>query len=207
MPNHPVDRSFVDASSQWLRTYYFMRAAVSLGWITLAATLGKDAPALAAILLVAYPAWDAFANYLDAQKNGGLRSNLSQALNLVVSVITALAVAAALGVGKSAVITVFGAWASLSGLLQLVTALRRWKSYGAQWPMVLSGAQSALAGLFFLKMAGAATPPAILVVAPYAAFGAFYFLLSAIWLTIRNIGKRSEPIANSVSAPRPEADV
>ena len=177
--NHPP----VQSSSQWLRTYYFARAGVSGAWV--AAAVGASAPLVAAILLVAYPAWDALANYLDARRSGGLRSNLSQTLNLVVSLITAAGVAVALGRSMNAAIAVFGAWAVLSGLFQLLTALRRWKLYGAQWVMILSGAQSALAGLFFFKMAAAATPPTILAVAPYAAFGAFYFLVSAIWLTVK----------------------
>jgi hypothetical protein len=84
----------------------------------------------------------------------------------------------------NAVFVVFGAWATLSGLFQLSTAVRRWKS-GAQWVMILSGAQSALAGVFFILMARAATPPDISSIAGYAALGAFYFALSGIWLTVK----------------------
>ena len=67
----------------------------------------------------------------------------------------------------------------------MVVGVRRWRSYGAQWAMVLSGAQSALAGAFFLKQATGPATPSIAVVAPYAAFGAFYFLVSAIWLAVK----------------------
>ena len=84
------------------------------------------------------------------------------------------------------VVGLFGAWAIVAGLLQLVTGLRRWKSFGAQWTMVLSGAQSALAGGFFIKQSIAATVHGIADVAPYAGFGAFYFLVSALWLTVRH---------------------
>ena len=184
------------SSGDWLRSYYFTRAAVSVGWIALALTVGRTSPAITAVLLVAYPAWDALANYLDAQKSGGLRSNLSQSLNLAVSVITAIAVAVALGFGMNAVFVVFGAWATLSGLFQLATAVRRWKSAGAQWVMILSGAQSALAGVFFILMARAATPPDISSIAGYAGLGAFYFLLSAIWLTVKMARSRPSAVAN-----------
>jgi hypothetical protein len=51
--------------------------------------------------------------------------------------------------------------------------------------MILSGAQSALAGVFFVKMAGGPAVDVLTTVAPYAAFGAFYFLVSALWLTVR----------------------
>lgn len=185
MKSQPISPSFAQSPSNWLRTYYFIRAGVSVGWIALAFWIGRGNPTTAAVLLVAYPAWDALANYFDAQKNGGLRSNLSQYFNLLVSVMTAIAVAVALGIGMNAVFVVFGVWATLSGLFQLFTAARRWKSAGAQWVMILSGAQSALAGVFFILMARAATPPEITSIAGYAAFGAFYFLLSAIWLTVK----------------------
>jgi uncharacterized membrane protein HdeD (DUF308 family) len=81
------------------------------------------------------------------------------------------------------VLGVFGAWAILSGLLQLGTALRRWKSHGAQWAMILSGAQSALAGAFFISQAQLPAQPSIATVAGYAGFGAFYFLVSALSLS------------------------
>jgi len=184
MQNLSNNQLSIPPSIAWLRTYYFTRAAVSIIWIALAVSIGRGNPAIAAVLLVAYPAWDALANYLDARNSGGLRSNLSQCLNLVVSLLTAIAVAIALGVSMNAVFVVFGAWATLSGLFQLVTAARRWKAIGAQWVMILSGAQSALAGVFFILMARAATPPDITSIAGYAGLGAFYFLLSAVWLTV-----------------------
>jgi hypothetical protein len=49
--------------------------------------------------------------------------------------------------------------------------------------MILSGMQSILAGGFMLKMAGGSELVGIANIAPYAAFGAFYFLVSAVWLT------------------------
>ncbi|MCR0982811.1 hypothetical protein [Roseomonas populi] len=72
----------------------------------------------------------------------------------------------------------------LAGLFQLVTVVRRWASYGAQWAMILSGAQSALAGPFFVRVAGDTDPISIVNVALYTAFGAFYFLVSTIWVTV-----------------------
>jgi hypothetical protein len=50
--------------------------------------------------------------------------------------------------------------------------------------MVLSGAQSALAGAFFIVQAQSPTPPALANIAGYAGFGAFYFLISALSLSI-----------------------
>jgi hypothetical protein len=51
--------------------------------------------------------------------------------------------------------------------------------------MILSGAQSALAGGYMISRSIGTVAPTILDVAPYAGFGAFYFLLSAIWLVAR----------------------
>ncbi|MER8846246.1 MULTISPECIES: DUF308 domain-containing protein [Mesorhizobium] len=176
------------AASQWLKSYYFLRAGFSVAWVAAAFTLGKSAPPVSALLLVAYPLWDAIANILDALRSGGLKANPSQALNAAVSTITAIAVVIALEQGPHAVLGVFGAWAVLSGLFQLATGVRRWRA-GAQWAMVLSGAQSALAGGFFIKQAIGTATPGITDIAPYAAFGAFYFLVSAVWLAVTQTRK------------------
>ncbi|TGD99350.1 DUF308 domain-containing protein [Methylobacterium nonmethylotrophicum] len=172
------------ATTRWLTSYAFARAGVAAVWVAAALTIGRSSPPAAAALLVAYPAWDAAANLVDARRSGGLARNPSQAVNVAVSAVTALTAALALGRGPHAVLAVFGAWAILSGLLQLATGLRRW-SIGAQWAMILSGAQSALAGAFFIVKANGDAIPGIVDVAPYAAFGAFYFLVSAVWLTAR----------------------
>ena len=181
--------------NDWLKTYYYLRFAVSAVWVTLAFTIGKNMLPLAAAMLVAYPGWDAIANYLDASRSGGLAKNKSQMLNFVVSIVTAVAVASTLGHGMHDVLKVFGIWASLSGLFQLVTGVRRWKSYGAQWAMILSGAQSGLAGVFMLKQAAGVEAVGIANIAPYAAFGAFYFLVSAVSLTVSDARRRSRAIA------------
>ncbi|MBB3648687.1 uncharacterized membrane protein HdeD (DUF308 family) [Rhizobium sp. BK619] len=169
--------------SNWLRSYYFTRAAFSVVWIAAAIALAGQ-PSAAAFLLVIYPLWDALANLVDARANGGLQANPSQTLNVAVSSVTSLAVVIALGVSSYAVLAVFGAWAILSGLLQLYTGVRRWRTEGAQWVMILSGAQSALAGGFMIGRSLGAAPPTILDIVPYAGFGAFYFLLSSIWLVV-----------------------
>jgi len=169
---------------QWLKRYYFIRAAFSVVWVGLALAIGTKEPGIATLLLIVYPAWDAIANWLDAASSGGLASNPTQRLNVVVSAVTALGVALAAKAGIGAVIAVIGAWAIASGLLQLSTAIRRWKTHGAQWAMVLSGAQSALAGGLFVAQSRGATPPSIANIAGYAGVGALYFMISGIWLVV-----------------------
>jgi uncharacterized membrane protein HdeD (DUF308 family) len=171
-------------ASRWLQVYYFILAAVSAAWVAAAITVGATVPPIASALLLAYPAWDAIANIADAQCSGGLRANPSQAINAAISMITTIAVLFALAQSPHTVLAVFGVWAALSGLLQLVTAIRRRKT-GAQWAMILSGAQSTLAGGFFISAAVRTGDPGINDIAPYAAFGAFYFLVAAVWLTVK----------------------
>ena len=180
---------------QWLKLYYFTRAAFSVVWVVAAFAVGQSSAVTAGLLLAAYPAWDAAANFLDASRSGGLNQNRTQALNVLVSLATTIAVILALQISMNWVLGVFGAWAILSGLLQLGTAIRRWSSFGAQWAMVLSGGQSALAGGFFIFQATMPASPSIANVAGYAAVGALYFLVSAIWLTVsawRQRAKRAQ---------------
>jgi uncharacterized membrane protein HdeD (DUF308 family) len=176
----------------WLKRYYFTRTAFSLIWVALAFFVAHSPVSIAALLIV-YPAWDALANYIDMSRSGGMAANRTQAINGVVSIVTTLAVIVALRVSMNWVLGVFGAWAIVAGLLQLGTAVRRWKHAGAQWAMVLSGAQSALAGAFFIVQAQAATPSAITRVAGYATVGAIYFLVSAVWLSVGQLRRKNAP--------------
>jgi hypothetical protein len=179
IPLTPADESL------WLKQYYLARGAFSVAWVVAALTIGGQSPAGAGLLII-YPLWDAAANYVDGSRNGGLGSNRTQAFNVAVSLLVTLAVIFALTKNMNWVIGVIGVWAFFSGLLQLATAIRRWKTNGGQWVMILSGAQSALAGVFMLFQARMPAPPSIANVAGYAGFGAFYFLLSAVWLTVKD---------------------
>lgn len=183
MAHHQLNLVRADRE-RWLKQYYFIRAAFSVVWVVAAFAVGPSSAAIAGALLVLYPAWDAAANFVDGLRSGGLAQNRTQALNVLVSLATAVAVLIALQMSMNRVLGVFGAWAILSGLLQLGTAIRRWSSFGAQWAMVLSGGQSALAGGFFIFQATTPMSPTIANVAGYAAVGAIYFLVSAIWLTV-----------------------
>jgi hypothetical protein len=184
--------TIIDHAAQegWLKSYYFTRAVFSIAWVLAALGLGRQSPSIGAALLVLYPAWDALANLVDGARSGGLGKNRSQAVNVIVSLAVAAGVAIALP-DMHRVLAVFGAWAILSGLLQLGAALGRWKTSGAQWAMGLSGAQSALAGAFFIFQSGQAAMPSIATVIGYAGFGAFYFLVSALWLSAGALRRKS----------------
>lgn len=181
--NQSPDRTSPPANEPWLKRYYFIRAGFSVAWIIAVLAVAQHSAAASAVLLVCYPAWDAMANFIDSRRSGGLLANRTQLLNVVVSVAVALALAVTWP-EMHRILGVFGAWAILSGLLQLGTALRRWKHHGAQWPMALSGAQSALAGAFFIVQAQTPAVPSVASLVGYAGFGAFYFLASGLSLTV-----------------------
>ncbi|MCW1430123.1 DUF308 domain-containing protein [Novosphingobium sp. JCM 18896] len=189
--NQDTTRSQSDRS--WLKRYYAVRALFSFAWVALAFTLGRSLPGFGSVLLAIYPTWDSLANFYDAKRSGGLRANPTQTGNMATSAAVALAVGLFAPTDPHAAIGVIGGWATLSGLLQLATAVRRWRGASAQWPMILSGAQSTLAGGAFVKLAGNATAhPGAVDVAPYAAFGAFYFLVSTISLIVSDL-RHSNP--------------
>ena len=196
---HHTDAA-VDA---WLRRYYFTRAAFSIAWVIAAVALNHTTSSVViAALLLVYPAWDCVANIVDARRNGGFLDNPTQSINAFASAATTAAVAITLNMTMNAVIGVFGVWAALSGLMQLATGIRRWKTAGAQWAMIISGAQSTFAGTHFLQTANAPTIRHVSDIAPYAAFGAFYFLLAALALTVtrlRHHTNTATPTTPSVS--------
>ena len=180
----------------WLRTLYLGRAAFSLAWVALALAVGKTSPAVATGLLIVYPAWDAFANLLDIRMTGGVQANRTQALNLWISALVAVAVAVSAAAGLHVDLLLMGLWAVLSGLLQLATAVRRRRGDRSQWTMMLSGAQSAVAGTFFITQQGGPAP-VIQAIAGYAAVGAVYFLISGLVLVLRKRGGEAAARAGS----------
>ncbi|WCK69111.1 DUF308 domain-containing protein [Agrobacterium tumefaciens] len=193
MSNNQTSRA-PRGNDQWLKQYYFTRAAFSVLWVAAALTAGRHSFAVAAALLIIYPAWDAIANVIDAARSGGLAANRSQAINVAASSVMTIAVILALTMNMNWVLGAFGLWAIFSGLLQLGTAVRRWRTSGGQWAMILSGGQSSLVGALFIFQAQMPQEPPISTVAGYAGVGAFYFLVSATWLSIVLSRRSTQPI-------------
>jgi uncharacterized membrane protein HdeD (DUF308 family) len=142
-----------------------------------------DAPsAIAAALLVAYPLWDAIATVLELRIAGSSRAlDRVRVGNVVLSVVAAVAMVIAVFSTIKATLIVFGVWALISGAIQLTLAIRRRRTVGAQWPMMLSGAISILAGINFAARSGSASS-GLSNVAGYSAFGAFWFLIAVVAL-------------------------
>ena len=173
--------SDAEATANSLMKLYFMRAAFSIIWVIAVSTLAKTNLAIAAILFIIYPAWDVIATYLDIKANPPGADKVPQYINVLISIAATIGVLLALQLGIIEAIIVFGIWAIATGLVQLILGLRRRKQLGGQWPMIISGGQSMLAGVVFIATAHKPNQ-GINSLAGYAAFGAFYFLLAAFRL-------------------------
>jgi len=184
--NFSVSSQAVEIASA-LRTLYITRVAFSVLWILLVVTVAKTNNTLANILFIIYPVWDVVATFFDIKANAQAVKKTPQYVNVGIGILTTIAVIIALQSGIPQALMVFGLWAILTGLIQLILGLRRRKHFEGQWPMIISGAQSMLAGGFII--ATAQTPnQGVASLAGYSAFGAFYFALAAFRLskTIKN---------------------
>lgn len=132
-------------------------------------------------LTVAYGVLDAVATFFDIKANPPGVNKTPQYLNVGISFLTTIAVIIALQKGIPEALIVFGVWAFGTGLLQLFLGLRRRKQFGGQWPMILSGGQSMAAGIIFIIKSHKPNQ-GLSTLGGYAAVGAIYFLLSAIWM-------------------------
>jgi uncharacterized membrane protein HdeD (DUF308 family) len=173
-----------------LRSLYLIRVAFSLIWVVLVFTTSaslksNDAPtALAAVLLVIYPLWDAAATLLERRLAGTGSTSRISAVNVALGLAATIGMIVAVFATIGTTLLAFGAWALVSGAIQLVTAIRRQRAVGAQWPMIISGGLSVLAGASFAAMSGSASS-GLSTIAGYSAFGAFWFLVAAVILGLR----------------------
>ncbi|MFD6193404.1 hypothetical protein [Streptomyces sp. NPDC060275] len=164
-----------------LRKLYFLRFAFAAVWAALLFTTADALGPLSTALLLIYPLFDVAAAVVDvrsARANGGPAAPLYA--NIAISSLTVLALALAATSGIPAVLRVWGAWAVAAGIVQLVTGAVR-RRLGGQWPMIVSGALSTLAGLSFVTQAGA-DDPSLNSLAGYAFLGGVFFLASALRL-------------------------
>jgi len=179
--NTENDGSAVEIAKS-LRKLYFTRAIFSIIWVILVAMFSKKSVEIATLLLIIYPAWDVIGTLIDIRANQGKSSKVPQYVNAVISIITTIAVGIAIRKGVPEALIVFGIWAIATGAIQLILGIRRRKLLGGQWPMIISGGQSVLAGVSFIILAHDPTK-GVFSLAGYAAFGAFYYLLTAFRLS------------------------
>lgn len=162
-----------------LRNIYFARFAFALVWALVLIFAMPQVGPLLTVLVVIYPLVDAGAVYWQLRSEGRASApRVSETINVVVSVIVAIALGWASTMSLAAALGVWGVWASVSGLTQLVTAVQR-RRVGGQVPQMLSGGISVVAGLSFVvqSVQGA---DSIANVGGYAILGGIFFLISAI---------------------------
>ncbi|GAA2331979.1 hypothetical protein OKJ48_11710 [Streptomyces kunmingensis] len=163
-----------------LRRLYFVRFAFAIVWALVMFTMAAKLSPVAAVLLVLYPLFDVGAAVVDARASRSTGSPAVLYVNMAVSLVAAVGVGIACASGIPAVLRVWGAWAILSGLVQLIVAVPR-RKMGGQWPMILSGGISVLAGASFVASAGADEPTLSSAIG-YAVPGGIFFLISALRL-------------------------
>lgn len=167
-------------SAPALRTLYLVRFGFAVVWAVLLVLTGRELGAAAAALVVLYPLFDVVAAVVDARTSAAGTTVRGLYLNIAISLAAAIGLGIAVASGIPAVLQVWGAWAIVAGLVQLAVALGR-RAIGGQWPMILSGGLSVLAGTSFVLMAAQETP-SLLSVAGYATLGGVFFLVSALRL-------------------------
>lgn len=177
-------------STRSLRNLYLVRTAFQVVWAVTVLTTAVTYPLVAAVLFLLYPLWDVACTVYDlntSSTSGSART--SQRINVL------LGVGAAVGIGATVFrqpmysVAVFGVWAFGAGLLQLVLGLIQRRKLGGQWAMILSGAQSMIAGVAYF-VGGLWDKRHIKDVGGYATFGALYFLIGGVLLT-RKLAKVS----------------
>ncbi|MEU4235803.1 hypothetical protein [Actinoplanes sp. NPDC026619] len=170
----------ISTTASALRRLYFVRFAFAIVWALVMFTTADHLGPLAAVLLVVYPLFDVAAAVVDARASRRTGTPALLYANIAVSLIAAAGLAVADASGIPAVLRVWGAWAVVAGLIQLIVAVTR-RKMGGQWPMIISGGISVLAGGSFIA-AASADDPMLTSAIGYAIPGAIFFLISAIRL-------------------------
>ncbi|WP_329239621.1 hypothetical protein OG417_38045 [Actinoallomurus sp. NBC_01490] len=163
-----------------LRRLYLVRFGFAIVWALLLFAIRSALGPVSIALLVLYPLFDAAAAVVDTRSSGAPGPARGLQVNIAISLLAAIGMAVACGSGVPDVLRVWGLWAIVSGLVQLVVGAVR-RGMGGQWPMILSGGISVLAGASFVTSASAANP-SLANIAGYAVLGGIFFLVSALRL-------------------------
>ena len=163
-----------------LRRLYLVRFGFALVWAVLLFLTASDLGPVSSTLLVVYPLFDVAAAIVDARSSRASGSPAGLYVNIAISALAGIGLAIAVGAGIPAVLRVWGAWAIVSGLIQLLVGIGR-RRLGGQWPMIISGTISTLAGTSFLLQAGGESA-SLTNLAVYALLGGVFFLVSALRL-------------------------
>jgi uncharacterized membrane protein HdeD (DUF308 family) len=138
---------------------------------------GADIPVSVGVLIAIYPAIDAVASVAERRSAGDARPEVEAGLAIDLLAIAGLLIAA-LALHTRWVVTGFGAWALVAGVLQVAGAWRAGRPRRAQLPLLLSGAISAVVGVTFVTMASQHVAHLSNLVG-YPVLGAVFFLIWA----------------------------
>jgi uncharacterized membrane protein HdeD (DUF308 family) len=163
-----------------LRTLYLVRFGFAVTWAVVLFLTATEIGPVSGTLLVLYPLFDVAAVVVDSRTSRAGRASAALYANIAVSSLAAAGLTFAVLSGIPAVLRVWGAWAIVSGLAQLAAGLIR-RSLGGQWPMIISGAISTVAGTSFILQA-TSEGATLSNLAGYAAIGGVFFLVSALRL-------------------------
>jgi uncharacterized membrane protein HdeD (DUF308 family) len=163
-----------------LRRLYFVRFAFALVWAALLFTTASSLGPVSVALLVLYPLFDVAAAIVDARSAKETRPVLGLYVNIAISLLAAAGLAVAASSGIPGILRVWGSWAVVAGLVQLAVGVGR-RALGGQWPMILSGGISVLAGGSFILQA-TKDGASLVNLAGYAVLGGIFFLVSALRL-------------------------
>src|SRR4051812_26983162 len=141
-----VDSPAVGGFAPALRRLYFVRFAFAIVWAALLFLTTKSGlGAVGVVLVVLYPLFDVGSAIVDTRSTKGTGPVRGLYVNIAISLLATIGVAIASASGVPGVLRVWGVWAIVSGLVQLIVAVVR-RRLGGQWPMILSGGISVLAG-------------------------------------------------------------
>ena len=163
-----------------------IRAALALAWAAaVIIAVGGDVPTTAsdlavgvAALLASYPLIDVVASIAGERYDSASRNVLR--VNAAVSTAAVVAISVTgFGSDAGATLASFGAWAAISGAIQLGVAIHARRSRRGQLPMIVSGGLSTIAGLGFIAQSGGHDAH-LTYIAGYMALGALLYLLSAL---------------------------
>ena len=168
------------AAGESLRRLYFVRFGFALVWAGLLFATASSLGPVSLALLVLYPLFDVVAAVLDARSAKAGKPIAALYVNVAVSLLAAGGLAVAAASGIPGVLRVWGTWAIVAGVVQLVVGAAR-RGLGGQWPMILSGAISVVAGSSFILQA-TKDGASLSALAGYATLGGIFFLVSALRL-------------------------
>lgn len=164
-----------------LRRLYFVRFGFAVVWAAILFFAAGSTSPLLTVLVILYPLIDAAAVIWQLRSEGSAQaSRVPEWINVIVSVLAAIGLGWASTISLSDTLVVWGAWAVIAGVVQLLAAILRRKT-GGQVPLIVSGAISIAAGLGFASQ-GIHTASSVTGIGGYAILGAIFFLIAAIRL-------------------------